>query len=71
MYPQADDPLTEQVWDVMKFHKGYMHRIDRDRLTLQVFGSSGSTHQRQFLYYRAQSLPFGLIRHSREAGTRL
>ena len=38
MYPTADTNLTADVWRVMQTRKGYQNRIQRDRLTLAVFG---------------------------------
>ena len=47
MYPQADDPLVEQVWQVMSWHVGYVHRIDRGELTKIVFGKVTKTYDRK------------------------
>jgi hypothetical protein len=37
-YPQADDPLVQQVWQAIQAHKGYNKRLDRSRLTFKVYG---------------------------------
>ena len=37
-YPQADDPLVDQVWQLMQWHKGKMHRIQRSEVTKRIYG---------------------------------
>jgi hypothetical protein len=46
-YPQADDPLVEQVWQVMKYHQGRLHRIDRAVLSVRVFGKYSDANDRK------------------------
>ena len=47
MYPQANSDLKDQVWAVMQFHRGYLHRIDREDLTHQVFGKVTESYDRK------------------------
>ena len=47
MYPQTNDDLTDQVWAVMQYHRGYMHRIDRERLTSMVLGKVTDSNDRK------------------------
>jgi hypothetical protein len=47
MYPQADDPLIEQVWQIMQKHKGYDRRIDRDTLTFAVYHKVSKSYDRK------------------------
>ena len=47
MYPQADTQLTRDVWRVMQRHKGRENRIDRDKLTLRIYGSWNKSKDRK------------------------
>ncbi len=46
-YPQADTELIQQVWDVMRLHAGYMHRIDRADLARRIFGKATESNDRK------------------------
>jgi hypothetical protein len=47
-YPQADDPTIERTWAIMqRRHKGYDNRIDRERLTLAVYGRVSKSYDRK------------------------
>ena len=46
-YPQADDPLVAEVWQVMRWHIGFVHRIDRALLSVRVFGKYSDNNDRK------------------------
>ena len=46
-YPQADDPLVEQVWEIMQRHKSYDKRIHRDTLTFAVYRKVSKSYDRK------------------------
>lgn len=46
-YPQADNELIQQVWNVMRYRAGYLHRIDRAELTRRVFGKATESNDRK------------------------
>ena len=46
-YPQADTELKDKVWQLMQFHRGYLHRIDRNELTTRIFGKFTDTKDRK------------------------
>ena len=46
-YPQADDPLIEKVWQVMQFHTGKMHRLQRSELTKRIYGKVTKSYDRK------------------------
>lgn len=42
-----DDVLVAQVWEIMQRHKGFAQRIDREKLTLQVFDRVTANNDRK------------------------
>ena len=46
-YPQADDPLVAEVWQVMRWRAGYVSRIQRSDLTRIIFGKDTETNDRK------------------------
>jgi hypothetical protein len=46
-YPQTDTELTQRIWQVMQWHKGYLQRIDRALLTQRIFGNVTESNDRK------------------------
>ena len=46
-YPQADDPLVAEVWQVMRWRIGFVYRIDRALLSVRVFGKYSDNNDRK------------------------
>lgn len=46
-FHQADEALIDRVRVLMQFHKGYLHRIDRDLLTQRIYGKVNKSLDRK------------------------
>ena len=46
-YPQSTSELKDFVWRLMQRHKGYLHRIGRDTLTIRATGKASKSYDRK------------------------
>jgi len=46
-YPQADETLIGQLWEIMQRHNGFDRRIHRDTLTFAVYRKVSKSYDRK------------------------